>query len=815
MLSCFIAVIVFCVLFWGTYLTCRKKGPVEFSRGEILLFYIATRIVPLFMLQTRSSRNLLCLSTEWMILGLLYFYISRSRTESAQNRALAFYLFQPGISCFILSGNLKAMYLTMFVLTVLCMADRLLQKKNIGREAFLPEYLYGGAGLFLWNIATQILLQHGRDMGNVENIPVAYIFSACLMGMAVVTALVRALGAPGQSDTAVAQDDTKKPAAATTQTGAAAGQSDTAVTQADTKKPAAATTQAVAVTPFTQSSAVGNSRLTARDFFCMAVFPLIFGICIFYRLGSLHTPETFETIKVGEVGENEIVLQFDGEQPISEISVYLGYKGKREISFSVCDRSTDTWEIVKSRYSVESAFCWNNVEIDRTVSSLGMVLMEDEAQIMEIVCLDDAGEPVLPANAADYPRLFDEQELFVREPTYYDETMFDEVYHGRTAYEFLHGLSIYENTHPPLGKSIISIGIALFGMNPFGWRFMCALFGTLLIPLMYLFARKMFCRTDIACLSAVLLGTAFMNTTLSRIATIDILVAFFSICMFFCMYGYIQALSENKPLRQQGLWLLSGGISMGLAVATKWTGVYAAAGIAVLFFWFLLEHIGGIKGIKEHGSFLVKTGLWCVLCFIVIPFGIYTLSYLPFVKAYPDKGLFGHMIANAGLMFSYHSSCVFDHPYSSEWYQWLYGSKPLADSRVYFADGTVSVVMTFLNPLLAVGGLIALFHQLYLWKRKHCRRALFLIIAYASMLLPWLFVHRTVFIYQYFISSLILVLMIGNSVSVSRHRKRNILVLSGISIALYVLYYPVLTGQSIRVDFVNQVLEVLADWNIA
>ena len=778
MLSCFIAVIVFCVLFWVTYLICKKKGPVEFSRGEILLFYIATRIVPLFMLQTRSSRNLLCLSTEWMILGLLYFYISRRRTASAQKRVLAFYLFQPGISCFILSGNLKAMYLTMFVLTVLCMADRLLQKKNIGREAFLPEYLYGGTGLFLWNIATQILLQHGRDMGNVENIPVTYIFSVCLMGMAVVTALVRALGAP---------DAEEQPAAATTQAAAAAGQPDTAV----------------------------DSRLTARDFFCMAAFTLIFGICIFYRLGSLHTPETFETIKVGKVGENEIVLQFDGEQPISGISVYLGYKGKREISFSVYDRSTDTWEIVKSRYSVESAFCWNNVEIDRTVSSLGMVLMEDEAQIMEIVCLDDAGEPVLPANAADYPRLFDEQELFIREPTYYDETMFDEVYHGRTAYEFLHGLSIYENTHPPLGKSIISIGIALFGMNPFGWRFMCALFGTLLIPLMYLFARKILCRTDIACLSAVLSGTAFMNTTLSRIATIDILVAFFSMLMFFCMYGYIQALSENKPMWQQRLWLLSGGISMGLAVAIKWTGVYAAAGIAVLFFWFLLEHIGGIKGIKEHRSFLVKTGLWCVLCFIVIPFGIYTLSYLPFVKVYPDKGLFGHMIANAALMLSYHSSCMFDHPYSSEWYQWLYGSKPLADSRVYFADGTVSVVMTFLNPLLAVGGLIALLHQFYLWKRKHCRRALFLIIAYASMLLPWLFVHRTVFVYQYFISSLILVPMIGNSVSVSRHRKRNILVLSGISIALYVLYYPVLTGQSIRVDFVNQVLEVLADWNIA
>ena len=791
MLSCFIAVIIVCVLFWVTYLTCKKKGTVEFSRGEILLFYIVTRIVPLFMLQTRSSRNLLCLSTEWVILGLLYFYISRRRTESAQKRAFAFYLFQPGISCFLLSGNLKGMYLTMFVLTVLCMADRLLQKKDIGREAFLPEYLFGGAGLFLWNIATQILLQHGRDMANVENIPVAYIFSVCLMGMAAVTALVRALGAPD---------------AAVTHSAAAAEPAAQAVIDGRQERTAAV---------LTQTSAAGNSRLTTRDFFCMAAFTLIFGICIFYRLGSMHTPETFETIKVGEVGENEIVLQFDGEQPISQISVYLGYKGKREISFSVYDRSTDTWEIAKSRYVVESAFCWNAVEIDRTVSSLGMVLMEDEAQIMEIVCLDDAGEPVLPANAADYPQLFDEQELFVKQPTYFDGTMFDEVYHGRTAYEFLHRLSIYENTHPPLGKSIISIGIALFGMNPFGWRFMCALFGTLLIPLMYLFARKMSGRTDIACLVTVLIGTAFMNTTLSRIATIDILVAFFSICMFFCMYGYIQALWENKPMRQQRLWLLSGGISMGLAVATKWTGVYAAAGIAVLFFCFLLEHIGGRKGIKEHRRFLVKTGLWCVLCFIVLPFGIYTLSYLPFVKAYPDKGLFGHMIANAELMLTYHSNCVFDHPYSSEWYQWLYGSKPLADSRVYFADGTVSVVMTFLNPLLAVGGMIALFHQFYLWKAKHCHRALFLLIAYAGMLLPWLFVHRTVFIYQYFISSLILALMVGNSVSVSRHRKRNILLLSGIGIALYVLYYPVLTGQSIRVDFVNQVLEILSDWNIA
>lgn len=51
--------------------------------------------------------------------------------------------------------------------------------------------------------------------------------------------------------------------------------------------------------------------------------------------------------------------------------------------------------------------------------------------------------------------------------TYLTGTMFDEVYHGRTAYEFLHKLTTYETTHPHLGKILISFGIIAFGMNRF------------------------------------------------------------------------------------------------------------------------------------------------------------------------------------------------------------------------------------------------------------------------------------------------------------------------------------------------------------
>lgn len=213
------------------------------------------------MLQTRSSRNLLCLSTEWMILGLLYFYISRRRTASAQKRALAFYLFQPGISCFILSGNLKAMYLTMFVLTVLCMADRLLQKKNIGREVFCRS-IYTAVPDSSSGILPRRFFAARQGCGKCGKYPGGIYFSVCLMGMAVVTALVRALGAP---------DAEEQPAAATTQTAAAAGQPDTAVTL-----PAAAVEPAIqdvsdggreqSAAALTQTYAAANSRLTARDF---------------------------------------------------------------------------------------------------------------------------------------------------------------------------------------------------------------------------------------------------------------------------------------------------------------------------------------------------------------------------------------------------------------------------------------------------------------------------------------------------------------------------------------------------------------------
>lgn len=46
--------------------------------------------------------------------------------------------------------------------------------------------------------------------------------------------------------------------------------------------------------------------------------------------------------------------------------------------------------------------------------------------------------------------------------------------------------------HPPFGKWVIAIGEQLFGLNPFGWRFMMALLGVLAVVMVHRVAIRLF-----------------------------------------------------------------------------------------------------------------------------------------------------------------------------------------------------------------------------------------------------------------------------------------------------------------------------------
>src|SRR6185437_642461 len=60
--------------------------------------------------------------------------------------------------------------------------------------------------------------------------------------------------------------------------------------------------------------------------------------------------------------------------------------------------------------------------------------------------------------------------------------------------------------HPPLGKAMIAVGEWLFGLTPFGWRFMAAIIGTLSILLICRIARRMTRSTMLGCIAGLLMS---------------------------------------------------------------------------------------------------------------------------------------------------------------------------------------------------------------------------------------------------------------------------------------------------------------------
>ena len=685
MISVYIAFGIICLIFWICYFTYDRYQKPESSKKRLVFQYIIARILPMLFYGERNMMTWTCLIMEWIILLILSYYLDKNEKQEDKQDVISFYLFCPAIFPLLILGNTTYMIVILAFVLIYCLLDIWADHKNTNLRDLLIEYLvlsisvYGQMLLIYASVQKIIVLQ--------ETLKAIMILSLISMIRKIVTrqcGKTKELRQEHQIE--ISHDDLHK------------------------------------------------KKFNKIDFLWMMVLTAIFAIVVFLNLGSTKAPKTY--LEMATDQNNELILEFGKETKISKIEVFLGYKGKRSYDISIKSKDDQEWRMISKDHIIQSVFAWNEILIDQNLAKLEIKLKDEDARIHEIICFDQNGKIIKPINYKKYSNLFDEQSMYPETLTYYEQTMFDEVYHARTAYEFLHTLSIYENTHPPLGKILISFGIALFGMNPFGWRFICAMAGVLMIPLLYLWAHLMFGRTKYAVYTTVLIQTLFMNLTLSRIATIDILVALFVMGMFAAMFGYVKCLQQKEDFKKQMLWLLMSGCFMALSVSTKWTGVYAAGGIAILFFVNFFDHIKELDQSTLKINYMMKTFFFFFFCFIVIPGTVYILSYIPFAKVYTNKNLIQNALSNAQLMLSYHSKTVFDHPYSSQWYEWLIDKRPLLDSYSVYKDGGISTVATFINPLICFGGLIAFFYQFYLIKKKKDMVSKYLIIAYLSVLVP-------------------------------------------------------------------------------
>ena len=543
-----------------------------------------------------------------------------------------------------------------------------------------------------------------------------------------------------------------------------------------------------------------KKRIDRIDVLLMATFTLVFGIIDFAGLGNRVSVETFADME----GTTTV---FSLEEPAVPGELHLfsgvGY-GVYSIEFSSDGISYDSCESFMQ--DAGEVLRWNTVyPIYSEKCSYLRVSCHGTAWLGE-VCFLDSEMNQIPLSCP-ISELTDEQNKLCREYSYMNSTYFDEIYHARTAWEHLNNVFPYEISHPPLGKLIIALGISLFGMTPFGWRFSGVLFGVLMLPIMYIFLKKLFGSRRVSAAGTLVFATDFMHFVQTRIATIDTYSVFFILLMYLFMYIYI---SEEK------LWSLAlSGICFGLGAASKWTSIYAGAGLAVI--WGIYHIINREKGIQNF----LRNSLFCFVFFVLVPCLIYYISYLPYGTAQGITNIFSReymniVLENQQYMFSYHSNLIAEHPYSSVWYQWLLDIRPILYYLNYFSDGTRSSFGAFVNPMLCWGGLLALFVLIYEAFFRLDRDALFILIGYFSQLVPWMFVTRLTFEYHYFPCTVFLVLAVSYIFRLMENRtKRFKLFIWGfpaVSLALFLLFYPALSGYRVDNSAATRIFSWLPTW---
>ena len=216
------------------------------------------------------------------------------------------------------------------------------------------------------------------------------------------------------------------------------------------------------------------------------------------------------------------------------------------------------------------------------------------------------------------------------------DKVFDEIYFARAGEEYLQNLRIYENTHPPLSKLLITISIALFGGMPkghglggwtglnaivghlangdnsYGWRFLDVVFGALVVMLLYAFAKRVTGSTLFATVAALLLTFDGMHFVQSRIATPEGFVVFFATLAVYAFYRF---------------WI-SSQVGERAYVATPLWAIFAGAGASVV--------AGGVVGQILRVAFAVDAASTTVTTLYLACACYLLVRYLAFPRMFAD-----------------------------------------------------------------------------------------------------------------------------------------------------------------------------------
>ena len=420
--------------------------------------------------------------------------------------------------------------------------------------------------------------------------------------------------------------------------------------------------------------------------------------------------------------------------------------------------------------------------------------------------------------------------------------------------------------HPPVGKYVIGLGELIFGFNPFGWRFMTALLGTLAILMLCRIGRRLFRSTFLGCVAGVLMSLDGLAFVMARTSLLDGVLMFFVVAAFGCLLldrdraraklaaalpvdadGRVRPDAHIANTLFLGLrpWRWMACLLLGLAIGTKWNGLYIAAAFMLLT---LLWDVGSRKvaGASRPYVAALRYDLFLVVIMIPVTISVYLLSWLGWIlsPANGTGGYFRNWAATAGKggfwshfmpdwarslwhyeheVYEFNVGLHSPHTYMSNPWSWLVDGRPVsyfyespspgsAGCPVNAGDKCAREVLAIGTPLLWWAACFALLYVLWRWAFRRDWRAGAIACGVAAGYLPWfMYQDRTIFFFYSIVFlpflCLAVAMLIGAIIGPpgsSETRRVVGAVGAGVLVLLitwnFIYFWPLYTGTAIPID---------------
>ncbi|WP_242511529.1 dolichyl-phosphate-mannose--protein mannosyltransferase [Pengzhenrongella frigida] len=405
--------------------------------------------------------------------------------------------------------------------------------------------------------------------------------------------------------------------------------------------------------------------------------------------------------------------------------------------------------------------------------------------------------------------------------------------------------------HPPVGKWMIALGMEVTGpTSSVGWRLSAAVVGTLSVFMLARIARRLFASTLLGTIAGGLLAVDGEAIVHSRTGLLDAFVMFFALAAFGALLidreqarrrlahlvaGRLDsggALTGWGPGLSIRWWQVVAGVLLGLAIGTKWSGLYflAVFGLLTVAWDVSARRAVGVRQWLPAG--ILRDGVPAALTLVPLAAVTYLASWFSWFRSpgaylrdwaatHPGEGVawlpesLRSLWKYHGDMWEFHNNLATAHSYAAHplgWpVQWrptsFFYETPVPANAACGSDRCSQAITALGNPILWWGATVAIVAVVWWLVRTRDWRAGAALSGIVAGWLPWFaYAHRTIFTFYSiaFLPWMVLTLtyaigkVLGNASDAPARRRRGVRWVAGyLTLVLVVsaFFYPVWTAQ--------------------